>query len=287
MLRHLVASWLREQAQQTLARKLHPDSDSDSAQNKPPCRCEIAVFFPSRAEAGGFVDQLADGDTMRCRGFVEHTGQLANKTICVVEAPVPPARLAGITRDVIELRQPRWLIIAGFAVALDGHLRKGHMVMARRVMDAQGYSLRTGLQLDEKSLQTANGVHAGTLLTVTDFPTSAGAKQTLSNEHAALACDRQATIIAEVCRLQHVPMLSVHAIVEGYGEPSATTVQRVRSQNSLAAKIGAAAGALIDRPSSVKQFFTEKETALRLSDRLATFLRGMLERLPNEGSAKK
>jgi adenosylhomocysteine nucleosidase len=279
MLRHLVAGWLREQAQQTLARTLDPDTDS--AQDQPPRRCEIAVFFPSRAEAGSFVDQLAGGNTTRCHGFVEHTGQLAKRTICAIEAPVAPDRLARITRDVIGLRKPRWLISAGFAVALDAKIRKGHMVMARRVMDAQGYSLQTGLQLDDESLQTAHGVHAGALLTVTDFPTSAGAKQTLSSEHASLACDRQAMIIAEVCRVQHVPILSVHAIVEGFGEQSATTVQRVRSQNSLAAKIGAAAGALIDRPSSVKQFFTEKETALRLSDRLAKFLAGMLERLPD------
>ncbi len=282
MLRHLVAGWLREQAQQTLARTLDPDTDS--AQDQPPRRCEIAVFFPSRAEAGGFVDQLAGGNTTRCHGFVEHTGQLAKRTICVIEAPVAPDRLARITRDAIGLRKPRWLICAGFAVALDEQIRKGHMVMARQVMDAQGYSLQTGLQLDDESLQTAPGVHAGALLTVTDFPTSVQAKQTLSNQHASLACDRQATIIAEVCRVQHVPMLSVHAVVEAYDEASATTVQQVRSQNSLAAKFGAAAGALIDRPSNVKQFFEEKETALRLSDRLAKFLAGMLERLPDEGS---
>ena len=276
MLRHLVASWLREQAQQTLAQSLNPKGQ---AAEQSPMTCDLVAVLPSRVEASGLVDQLRNPTTTRCAGFVEHVGHLEKRAISLIEAPVAQDRLAGIVRDVIQLRKPQWLMSAGFAMALRDDVRKGDILMARRVMDDKGYSLQTGLQLEDSSLKATRGVHAGTLLSVTDLPSTMQAKKELAERHSAVGCDRQAAVIAEVCRLQQVPMLSVHTVAETLAEKSAIAVQHVKLQGSLAAKIGAAAGALIDQPSSVKQFWKEKETSLRLADRLAKFLIGMFQQL--------
>ncbi|MFB3103351.1 MAG: hypothetical protein ACE1ZA_00360, partial [Pseudomonadales bacterium] len=57
MLRHLVASWLREQAQQKLAQNLNP---KEQAAEQSPMTCDLVAVFPSSVEASGLVDQLSN-----------------------------------------------------------------------------------------------------------------------------------------------------------------------------------------------------------------------------------
>ena len=275
MFQQLVANWLRQQAKETLIRNLQPAGGSLADAE---LHCDVAMIFPSRAEAGGMVDQLSNVHTTRCDGFVEHLGAVGGKTIGLVEATLPHDRLARITRDIAMLRKPRWMLSAGFAVALATHVQTGHVIMARRVLADRGFSLQTGLKLDDAALEGTSAVHAGTLLTVEQLPSSKAAKLSLAQQYDSLACDRQAAVIAEVCRLQQLPMLAVHTVAERL-DGASVIAEQVKSQVSLAAKMGAAAGAVIERPSSVKQFWNQKETALRLSDRLASFLVDMLQQL--------
>jgi hypothetical protein len=185
--------------------------------------------------------------------------------------------LAQVTQQAITLRQPRWVLSSGFVVALHSDLRKGHLLMTQRVIDERDYSLRTGLEVDANAL--ASVVHAGTLMTVTAFPTTVATKDELSKLHDALCCDRQAAIVAEVCRQQGTRMMAIHVVAESLAEQSRTSVREVKSQDSLAARIGAAAGAMMEQPSSAMHFWHEKETTLKLSDRLASFLTGVVQQL--------
>lgn len=272
MLQHLVANWLKQQAREAVMQSLNPEASAA----REPSPCDIVVIFPSSGEAGGLIDKLAEKQTTKCKGFIEHLGQLDSHSIGVIEAPVSHEPLAHITQDVIRLCEPKWVVSAGFVVALDETLRKGHMLIAQTLTDSQSYSLQTGLQLDPATL--SKGVHAGTLLTVQQFPDSLSKKTELAKVDA-LACDRQATIIAEVCRLQKLPMMAIHAVGETVNEKSRVSVREIKSQATLSGKIGAAAGALLEQPSSAVDFWHEKESTLRLSDRLAKFLANMIRGL--------
>ena len=57
-------------------------------------------------------------------------------------------------------------------------------------------------------------------------------------------------------------------------------VERLLEQNSLASKLGAATGAIFNRPSSIKDMWSLKEQAIKASDRLARFLVRTLGQLP-------
>ena len=274
MLQRLVANWLKEQARDVITQTLDPQETQDT--DGPPER-ELVVIFPNRAEAGGFVDKLAAAKATKCNGFVEHLGRLGEVTTSVIEAPLSHERLAQVTLQAIKLRQPRWVLSSGFVVALHPDLRKGHLLMTRRVIDEQDYSLSTGLEVDANAL--APGVHAGTLMTLGAFPATAAAKDELSKSHDALSCDRQAAIVAEVCRQQGTRMMAIHVVAESLAEQSRVSVREVKAQDSLAARIGAAAGAMIEQPSSAMHYWNEKETTLRLSDRLASFLTGIVQQL--------
>jgi len=54
---------------------------------------------------------------------------------------------------------------------------------------------------------------------------------------------------------------------------------RARIRAALAARLGAAAGAIVNRPSSIKDMWQLKEDALVASDRLAAFLSGIVPQL--------
>ena len=266
MLQRLVAQWLKQQAADTLKQSLRPDPDSVEEATSP--ECDLVCVFPSAAEAGGFVDKLAGTKTTKCKGFTERRGLLGNTVVTVVEAPVAQELLARIVQEVIRLHKPTWVVSSGFCVALKGNVQRGGMVMARQIVDVSGYSLRTGLQVDAQGL--SKGVYLDTLLTMTESTTD-------EPPSGALAVDQQAAIVAEVCRLQRIKMFSVHAVAGARGDRSATVVTQMQKQSSLVAKLGAATGALLDQPSSFKHLLNDKEKTLRQSDRLATFLVGVID----------
>jgi hypothetical protein len=74
-------------------------------------------------------------------------------------------------------------------------------------------------------------------------------------------------------------MMAIHVVAESLAEQSRVSVREVKAQDSLAARIGAAAGAMIEQPSNAMHFWNEKETTLKLSDRLASFLTGVVQQL--------
>ena len=275
MLRHLVTNWLREQATEILkdqvtARGAEPHENEGQADA---ADCDLVVVFPSRGEAGGLIDRLSGVSTMKCDRFVERTGTLGSMGVAVVEVDGDFELLARATRDTVVLRKPRWLIGSGFAVALHEDLRKGHFVMARRIIDGDGSSVSTGVKMD-----SSDGIHAGTLLTRAHKPSSVQEKQKLTST-GALACDRQSAIVAEVGRILSTPTMTAHVVAETLLERPSTTLRNVTKHESWAGALGAAAGALMEQPSSAKELWNDKEQTLRLSDRLAGFLDGVIQNL--------
>ena len=74
-------------------------------------------------------------------------------------------------------------------------------------------------------------------------------------------------------------MMAIHGVTGSFAKQN-SVLQELKSQDSVAGILGAAAGALIDRPSSVKDLWKESEASLMLTDRLAKFLVGVIGQLP-------
>lgn len=257
---------------------LNPDAEAAEAGEGPveSPEVDIVCFFASASESGGTLDRLTQPGSTNCHGFTERIGALGDKVVGIVEVGGTHEELARVVRDVVALRKPRWVIGSGFAVGLAKSVREGEIVVAERIIDAADYSLNTGTTMPE-----AKGLRVGTLLTLDKLPMSHDMKQELAVKDA-LACETQAAIVAEVCRILKTPMMGIHCIAESANSSRNQLVKKVKSQESLAGMIGAAAGALLDHPGSVKEFWNDKESSLRLSDRLATFLTGVMAQLPTE-----
>ncbi len=111
-----------------------PQSPGDAALAPP---CDAAIVFALGIESGGTVDLLAGASTARVSGFIEHAGNLRGKETVIVESGVGGQAAARAVSDVIDFHQPLWVVSAGFAGALAGELRRGHILVASEVVSAE------------------------------------------------------------------------------------------------------------------------------------------------------
>jgi adenosylhomocysteine nucleosidase len=279
LLRTLVTNFLREQVQ-TQLQEVARARGAQPAEPREPIRCDVAIVFSVGIESGGLVDQLSDVVTTRCATFVEHEGKLAERPIVLVESGVGQSAAATATAEVIALHHVKWVIGAGFATGLAESLRRGHFLMADEVADAHGHQLAAGLHVRRESLVDNPRLHVGRLLTVDHYLRTAEEKHRLGDNHGALAADMESLGVAQACHDRQVPYLSARIITEAVDDELPKEIERMLDQKSLAAKLGAAAGALWNHPSSIKEMWQLKEDSLQASDRLARFLAGVVQNLP-------
>jgi adenosylhomocysteine nucleosidase len=269
---------LREVVDQELRRRTAAGGDdADAPQEIPPCN--VLVAYALAIESTGLVDRLEDSESLRCASFVEHAGRLGEQRIVVIDTGVGRKAAARSVDDAIAVHRPAWLVSAGFAAGLRDELRRGHMLMADRVADSHGDELSVGLAIDPQVVAATRGLHVGRLVTVDEVVRTTAEKRRLAEQHDAIACDMETAAVAEVCRRREVRFLSVRVISDAVDDALPREVERLLAQDTLAGKLGAAAGAIFGRPSAVKDLWKLRDQAFKASDRLADFLTGVLPQL--------
>lgn len=287
LLRWIVTNYLRQNGEQTVRKvagellsSRKPRIARDSASPDEPSGCDVAVLFALPIESAGMVDRLTEVVSTRCESFVEHTGLVAGKQVVVAEMGLGQTAATQAAADIIRFHQPRWLISAGFAGGLRDDVRPGHLVLVDKVVRAGSEPLAIGLQCDAEWLAANRGVHAGKLITVDEIVRTAAEKRTLAEQYGAIACDMETFAVADVCRLQQTSLLAVRVITDAVDDTLPVEIDRLMRQKSLAGKLGAAASAILSRPTAAKDLWELRGVALKSSDRLAKFLESMIEQLP-------
>jgi adenosylhomocysteine nucleosidase len=250
-----------------------PTSDQPAADFIP---TDAVFLFALGIEAGGLVDLVKGVQTAKQSHGVEHAGKLAGKEIVIVEGGVGGKAAARATAEAIKFYQPRWVISAGFAGALDESLRRGHILMADEVANAGGERLSIGMKLDPTA---SKGLHVGRLLTVNDLVRTPDERRRLAAEHGAIACDMETFAVAQTCAEKGVKLLSVRIISDAIDDELPPEIEKLLLQKTLVGKLGAAAGAVLKRFSAATDLWQLREDALKASDRLAKFLVGVVGQL--------
>lgn len=258
------------------------ESTEEAGRVDPPATCDLIVAFALNLESGGLIDRMTNVVTTRCRSFVEHTGMIGDQRVVVAETGVGQAAAAQATEDLIRLYQPRWVISTGFAGALTDDLRRGHILMPNTIVDGHAKPLSVGFQMDSQVIESTRGLHVGALLTVDELIRTPEEKRDLGSRFSAVACDMETMSVARVCQAQEVRFLSIRVISDGVDDRLPDEVEHLLNQESLAGKFGAATRAVFKRPSSVKDMWNLRETALRASDRLSQFLIGVIPQLTRD-----
>jgi adenosylhomocysteine nucleosidase len=239
----------------------------------------VAILFALNIEAAGVLDSTSGLATTRNASFVEHCGGWGAKQVVVAETGVGRASAARAAVDLLSIHKPAWVVSAGFAGALNDDLKRGQFLMASSVCDLHVGELEVGFKIDPIMLQTRKNLKVGRLLTVDSVIRTEAEKRELGRRFRAVACDMETAAIAAVCRQEKTRFLSVRVISDAVDDELPPEIEKLMASKSFARQLGAAAGAIFKRPSSIKDMWKLREDAVRLSDRLATFLSGVVEQL--------
>ncbi|MEX0641073.1 MAG: hypothetical protein WD468_00150 [Pirellulales bacterium] len=268
---------LRQAAQEAMTEAARKAASQQQTQAAPPDErpvCHAAFLFALSQEAGGLEDRLSGAVSIRAHGFSATEGSLGGRRVVIARTGADPKAAARIAAAIIEGHQPWWMIAAGFAGGLSSQIARGEIVLADEVVTPAGNRLAfdqpAGLR--QVSWPDRFHVHFGRLVSVDHIVGKPAEKKQLGGALSAVAVDMESAAVAEVCRREKVPCVSVRIITDGVDDELPAEIDHLAKQKTLAGKLGAVTGAVFRRPSSAKDMLRLKETALVSSDRLAEFL---------------
>src|SRR5690606_38973889 len=99
-------------------------------------------------------------------------------------------------------------------------------------------------------------------------------KRALADAEQAEALDTQSWGVANACRSERKRFMAIRVINDTVDEATPSEFDTLLRRRTIAGKLGAATGAIMRRPSSVKDMFFMRERAVAASGRLATYLTG-------------
>jgi adenosylhomocysteine nucleosidase len=285
----LLRSWLMGKAREQMAAaakasvdETRPDrspGDASAPPQEPKATCHVAVICALSIEAGGLIDRLAGVVRIEGAGFVAREGGFEGRRIVVVESGAGSPSAARATVATILGHRPRWVISAGFAGGLEEAVQQGDLVMASEVVDPEGHVFTIDIKPASEDARSSH-MHVGRVLTMDRVIDTAQEKRALGTEHRALAVDMESFGVATICQREKTRFLAVRVITDAVDHTLPPDIDRLVKRTSTAGRLGAAAGAILRRPASIKDMWQLKEDAIVASERLANFLTGVIRQLP-------
>lgn len=227
---------------------------------------EIAPFLTRTVQ---YKHQSGNGFTFRgCR--------LDDTRICVVEGGAGQSRARQATHALIDAFQPPWIISVGFSGALVEGLKVGDIVVANGITDVSG---QQKLSIDLKmSAAPEQGLHVGTLLGVDQIVRLVEEKRSLAARTGAIAVDMESLGVARICQERRTKFMSVRVISDDLSHDLPSEVLAILGPKGTV-RAGALAGALLKRPSCVKDLWGMREKAEQAARHLGKFLPGVINAL--------
>ncbi len=279
-LQNLAQEKIRETVVQAAQEQLAAATQQAEEAKAPPPPADVGLVFAVESESGGLEDLLQGLLIAKAGGFVFAQGMLHERRVVIVRSGAGQRSAAEATRLLLDVHKPAWVISSGFAGALDPALKRGDLVAANELVDQGAQRLSLELTLDPQSLAKTGRLQQGRLLTVDRIVRTPAEKRALGQQHGALAVDMESLAVAEVCRQRQARFLAIRIIFDAVGDELPADVERLVRQRTSAARFGAALGAIVNRPGSLKDMYNLKEQALLNADRLARFLAAVIGQLP-------
>jgi adenosylhomocysteine nucleosidase len=238
---------------------------ADAAHSDVGIVCALKLELAEYLEKCDRVRRYTGGDFTFRGGF---TGPDWDVRVLIVEAGTGAERARRATRALMDAHTPVWVISAGFSGALHPDLQLGDIVVANSIIDTSGAELRVDVKM---SPDPERGWHVGRILMAGEIVRTVSEKRQLAEKHDALAVDMESLAVAQVCQQTGTRFMAVRVISDDLSHDLPPEVMSVFG-GSGSLRAGAIAGALLKRPSSMKDMWRLRENAQHASERLARFL---------------
>lgn len=294
VLRFLLRNWLQQAAHEKLRETVsaaareglsageEASASRQASQADPHAvpACHVGVVFALSIESGGLEDLLGNVVATRGHGFTAKQGRYGKLGTVLIEAGAGLQAAARATEALIAGHRPAWVISAGFAGGLSRELKRFDIVIANSIVDEAGNRLTLNLKGDLSPLAQQFHVHIGPLACVDRVLQSPDEKRLLGEASQALAVDMESYAVADVCRQRQVQFLAIRVISDPWDEQLPGDIERLVRQKTNFSRLGAAVGAVWQRPGSLKDMYQLRENSLVASDRLAKLLVWLMPQLP-------
>lgn len=287
MLRWLVAHAIRNTSQETVrdAAQEAVRNAQDTTRQVLPLEVEsfppvdVIVLFALSIESAPFIAMLETPRRFRWEGNKGVIAKLGERYVAVVQTGVGTGAAGKFLEKVAPAlpAKTKW-VSAGFAGALVPEVKRGDIVMANEVTDGKR-SAQLPNHIGQATIDATPFLHTGKLLTVDHIVSSAEERAALAEQHGAVACDMETMEITDRLERFGRSMTSVRIISDGVDDEIPQEVTKLLGQSTIASKVGAATGALFQRPSVVKDLWKLRDQSGRTAKRLAGFLLGVVEQV--------
>jgi adenosylhomocysteine nucleosidase len=275
-LRSLIQTWLRNTATTKIrevlaeAAKDQPASTATPMPTEEPKPCHLGVVFALGIESGCFEDLLQGLVTIRANGFTLREGGLGGRRVVIILSGAGQENAARATEVLIDGHRPDRVVSAGFAGGLSPQLGRNDILIADCLASVSG-TPEMPLSTSQAPQPSAD-VRFGKLLTADHVVRLPDERKALFEQYGALAVDMETFAVAEVCHRRQVAFSSIRVINDVADQELPRDVEYLLRQKTGAARLGAALGAVCQRPGSLKDMYRLHENALTASKRLAEFL---------------
>ena len=258
---------------------VHPAKNL-SIMNTPPhtddlAHADIGIVYATPIELAPFFDRCERVRKYTGGDFTFRGGRYGSIRIAAVQCGMGQATARKATHALLDAHTPKWVLSAGFAGALRPEMQVGDIVVPDVIYTTTGDKLTVDFRMES---DPASRLHVGALVTAENIVHKVVDKQKLHIETGALAVDMESYAVADVCRETKTRFFGVRAISDDLSADLPPEVLSILGGTG-SLRLGAAVGALWNRPASIKDLWRLRELANTAAERLATFLEGVVVQL--------
>ena len=258
-----------------MSRMAEANSDKPDAPSEDAAHADVGIVCALHRELAALLERCEKVRKYTGGSFVFRGGRYDQVRLAVVESGMGFAKARRATQALRDAHTPPWVLACGYSGALRPDMKVGDVVVADSIVDSHGQELSVDLRMPTAGVK---GLHRGRFVTSDEMVRTIREKQELAERHDAIAVDMESLAVAQVCRESGTPFMAVRVISDDLSADLPPEVLSVFGSTGTL-RAGAIIGSLWKRPASVKDLWRLREQANFASERLATFLDGVLVQL--------
>ncbi len=250
-----------------------PSAQKSSEDNH--SQADIGIVCALPMEIKPFMNRCDRVRSYTGGNFKFRGGVYDNIRIAVAESGTGFHNARRATQALVDAHSPKWILSCGYSGALIPEMKTGNIVVANNIVDTHGqhFLVEHGMADNRK-----HGLYVDKTVTSDEMIRHVKDKKALAEKTGAVAVDMESLAVAQIAKETGTKFLSVRVISDDLSKDLPPEILSIMGENNQV-RIGAALTSVWKRPGSVKDLWYLREQAVKASEKLATFLDGVVTQL--------